>query len=124
MAGYVWTASEMIDRARSGEIESKEMGIKWSYLNYGEFCTFNVVHVSNPKGIPLHTHDEHDEVVQVLDGECEVRVGEERRRLKKGDTFFAPKGTPHGISGTGTFLSVYGPAFDPKKPDRAFIEEA
>jgi quercetin dioxygenase-like cupin family protein len=83
----------------------------------------NVVHISNPKGIPLHTHDDHDEVVQVMEGECEVTVGHETRVLKKGGTFFVPKGAPHGVSGIGTLLSVYGPSFDPKKPDRVFINK-
>jgi quercetin dioxygenase-like cupin family protein len=123
MAGYFWSVDEMLKRARSGEIESKELGLKWSYLNYGEFCTLNVLQISNPKGIPLHTHNDHDEVVQVLEGECEVTVGDETRVLKKGGTFFVPKGTPHGVKRTGTLLSVYGPSFDPKKPDRVFINK-
>ena len=123
MAGYFWAADEMLGRVRSGEIESKELGIKWTYLNYGDFCTLNVVYVMNPKGIPFHTHDEHDEVVQVLEGECEATVGDETRVLKKGDTFFAPKGVPHGIRRSCTVLSVYGPSFDPQKPDRVFIEK-
>ena len=123
MAGYFWSASEMLERARSGEIESKELGIKWSYLNRGEHCTLNCLRVSNPKGIPLHTHEEHDEVIQVLDGECEAVIGDERRPLKKGDTFFVPKGIPHKVSKVCTLLSIYGPSFDPEKPDRVFIEK-
>ena len=123
MAGYFWSADEMLKRVRSGEIENKELGLKWTYLNYGEFCTLNVVQVSNPKGIPLHTHNEHDEVVQVLEGEFEITVGNETRVLKKGDTFFVHKGMPHGVGQTGTLLSIYGPSFDPKKPDRVFINK-
>jgi len=123
MAGNFWSVSEMVGRANSGEIESKELGIKWSYLNRGEYCTLNCLHVSNPKGIPLHTHDDHDEVVQVLDGECEAIVDNESRLLKKGDLFFVPKGTPHKVSKVCTLLSIYGPAFDPEKPDRKFLEK-
>ena len=126
MAGNFWSASEILERARSGEIESKELGIKWSYLNYGEYCTLNCLQVSNPKGIPLHTHQEHDEVVQVLDGECEAVIGDERRQLKKGDIGFVPKGTPHKVSKVSkvsTLLSIYGPSFDPGKPDRVFLEK-
>jgi len=123
MAGYFWSTSEILERARSGEIESKELSIKWSYLNYGEYCTLNCLQVSNPKGIPLHTHEEHDEVIQVLDGECEAVIGDERRLLKKGDIGFVPKGTPHKVSKVCTLLSIYGPAFDPNKPDRVFLEK-
>jgi len=123
MAGNFWSVSEMVERARSGEIESKELGIKWSYLNRGEYCTLNCLHVSNPKGIPLHIHQDHDEIVQVLDGECEAVVNNESRLFKKGDTFFVPKGTPHKVSKVCTLLSIYGPAFDPEKPDRKFLEK-
>lgn len=123
MAGNFWSVSEMVERARSGEIESKELGIKWSYLNRGEYCTLNCLCVSNPKGIPLHTHQDHDEIVQVLDGECEAVVNNESRSLKKGDIFFVPKGTPHKVSNVCTLLSIYGPAFDPEKPDRKFLEK-
>lgn len=123
MAGYFWSADEMLKRVHSGEIESKELGLKWAYLNYGEFCTLNVVKISNPNGIPLHTHNEHDEVVQILEGECEVTIGDEARLLKKGDTFFVNKATPHGVRGIGTLLSIYGPSFDPMKPDRVFIKK-
>ena len=35
MAGYFWSVDEMLKRVRSGEIESKELGLKWSYLNDG-----------------------------------------------------------------------------------------
>ena len=123
MAGNFWSASEMLERVRSGEIESKELGVKWSYLNRGAYCTLNCVLVSNPKGIPLHTHEDHDEVIQVLDGECEAVIGDERRLLKKGDTFFVPKGIPHKVGNICTLLSIYGPAFDPEKPDRKFLEK-
>ena len=123
MAGNFWSASEMLERAHSGEIESKELGVKWSYLNRGEYCTLNCLRVSKPKGIPLHIHEDHDEVIQVLDGECEAVIGDERRRLKKGDVFFVPRGTPHKVSMACTLLSIYGPAFDPDKPDRVFLEK-
>jgi len=34
MAGYFWSAEEILKRSCSGEIENKEIGLKWSYLNY------------------------------------------------------------------------------------------
>jgi quercetin dioxygenase-like cupin family protein len=124
MAGNFWTLSEIVERARSGEIESKELGIKWSYLNYGEHCTLNCLNVSKPEGIPLHTHEEHDEIVQVLDGDCEAVIGKEHRLFKKGGTFFVPRGVPHKVSNVCTLLSIYSPSFDPQKPDRVFVKES
>jgi quercetin dioxygenase-like cupin family protein len=123
MSGNFWSADEMLERVSSSEIQSKELGVKWAYLNDGEFCTLNVVQLLKPEGVPFHAHNEHDEVIHVLEGECEVTVGDETRVLKKGDTFFALKGTPHRIRRICTLLSVYGPSFDPKKPDRVFIEK-
>ena len=35
MAGYFWSADEMLKRVRSSKIESKALGVKWSYLNDG-----------------------------------------------------------------------------------------
>jgi len=123
MAGYFWSASELLERASSGEIESKEFGIKWSYLNYGDCSTLNCLQVYNPRGIPLHTHDEHDEIIQVLEGECEAVIGDECRQLKQGDIFFVPKGTPHKVRQACILLSIYSPSFDPQQPDRTFLEK-
>lgn len=123
MVHNFWSLSEILERAKSGEIESSELGVKWSYLNYGEYCTVNCLYISNPKGIPLHVHKSHDEILEVLDGRCKVVIGNERRLAKKGDIFFIPKGIPHKISMTCTLLSIYSPCFDPDKPDRVFLEK-
>lgn len=50
--------------------------------------------------IPLHRH-RCDEVVVVLEGDAEVRLGGERRRVEPGTAVFIPAGTPHGTRNAG-----------------------
>jgi quercetin dioxygenase-like cupin family protein len=45
----------------------------------------------------LHSH-EFSELGVVLAGEGEFRVGEDRRTLREGDSFYIPRGAPHGFS--------------------------
>ncbi|MFI7586221.1 cupin domain-containing protein [Spongisporangium articulatum] len=45
---------------------------------------------------PLHVHD-GDEVLRVVKGEVQVRVGEETRRLEKDDVAVVGPGVPHGF---------------------------
>ncbi|WP_029037883.1 cupin domain-containing protein [Salinimicrobium xinjiangense] len=46
-------------------------------------------------GIPLHVHDNENEIFRVLEGELEIGVGDQKRILKAGDLGFAPRGIPH-----------------------------
>ena len=58
---------------------------------------FTLVHdqVEPGVGIPLHVHDNEDEIFRVLEGELEIGVGDQKRTLKAGDLGFAPRGIPH-----------------------------
>jgi len=76
----------------------------------------------NINGIPLHIHKYHDEIIQLLEGEGEVVIGDEKRNFKKGDVFFVPKGVPHALRFGCVILSIYAPAFDTDNPDRVFLE--
>ncbi|NNE13634.1 MAG: cupin domain-containing protein [Saprospiraceae bacterium] len=46
-------------------------------------------------GIPLHVHENEDEVFKVLEGEMELTVGDITTVLKAGDIGFGPRGVPH-----------------------------
>ena len=46
-------------------------------------------------GIPHHVHKNEDEVFQVIQGEVEMRIGEQTTVLNSGDLIFCPKGIPH-----------------------------
>jgi mannose-6-phosphate isomerase-like protein (cupin superfamily) len=44
---------------------------------------------------PLHVHYHEDEAFHVLDGELQLRVGEEQLSIGAGETLLAPRGIPH-----------------------------
>jgi quercetin dioxygenase-like cupin family protein len=46
-------------------------------------------------GPPLHKHPDQDEVVEVMEGEFDVRVGNETYRLVRGDIVFMPRNVAH-----------------------------
>jgi quercetin dioxygenase-like cupin family protein len=94
--------------------------IKRQFLCDGEFLTANLAIVQDA-GNALHTQPHHDEVVVVLEGEVDFRVGDTIRRMQSGDLVFIPRNTLHGpILAEGdqlAALSVFAPHFDPGKPD-------
>lgn len=46
-------------------------------------------------GPPPHIHHREDETFQILEGEYEFMVGEQKILAKPGTTLFAPRGIPH-----------------------------
>jgi len=58
---------------------------------------FTLIEQYNEPGmeIPMHVHQNEDEVFHVLEGELEVRVGSETKVLRSGDLGFLPRGIPH-----------------------------
>ncbi len=44
-----------------------------------------------------HTHNENDKVYHVLEGVCEVEIGEETQLLEANELAIAPAGVVHGI---------------------------
>ncbi len=65
-------------------------------------------------GPPRHVHHEQDEWFYVVAGEFAMEVGEEKLRLRAGDSFLAPRKVPHAwacISDEpGTLLTGLTPA--------------
>jgi len=94
--------------------------IKGMFDADGEFVSANVSILEEP-GDALHTQASHDEIVVVLVGDVEFRVGTETRRVGPGDFIFIPQNTIHGpIIDEGqrfAALSVFAPFFDRSKPN-------
>ena len=92
--------------------------VKRMFICDGESITANIA-VSSGEGSKLHTQPDHDEIVIVIDGEAEFRVGDEVKRVGPGDFVFIPRNTLHGrvrtITESMSALSIYAPFFDRKK---------
>jgi quercetin dioxygenase-like cupin family protein len=52
-------------------------------------------------GAPLHTHED-DELIVVLDGMIEARVGNEVQMVGSDHTVVVPSGVPHGFRAVGS----------------------
>ena len=65
---------------------------------------FTLIEQYNQPGmeIPMHVHDDEDEIFHVLSGELQVKVGDETKVLKAGDMGFCPRGIPHSWKVVGT----------------------
>lgn len=64
-------------------------------------------------GPPLHIHPYQDEFFYVVEGDYLFQVGEDKPRLKSGDTIFLPREIPHAfvqLSEKGKLIVAYQPA--------------
>ena len=107
-------------RSLQADPATTDQPIKRQFLCDGEFLTANLAIVEEA-GNALHTQHHHDEVVVVLDGEVDFRVGDTIQRVQPGDLVFIARNTVHGpMLADGerlAALSVFAPRFDPGKPD-------
>ena len=62
-----------------------------------------------PKGLsfPVHQHKECEQFYLVLEGEAEVSVGTQLRRVGKGGVVYIPRNTDHSVSNVGEGELVY-----------------
>lgn len=78
-----------------------------------------------PEKVKKHKHVHHTEHVYILEGEAEMILGEKKIKIKKGDFFLIPKGTPHAVTVTSSLplkiISIQSPAFD--GTDRVWVED-
>lgn len=67
-----------------------------------------------PGGPPLHVHPEQDEWWYVLQGEFQIKVGDELHTARTGDSVFGPRGVPHAFAkvgeGDARLLMIFQPA--------------
>ena len=75
-----------------------------SYLLQGERQQVVFMSYDKDVSIPEHSHDEQWGVA--LDGESELTIGGQLRVLKKGDTYFIPKGVPHSARAKAGFKDI------------------
>lgn len=97
---------------------TKSDPIKRTFVFDGEHLTANVGVISDC-GNALHTQKDHDELLVIIEGNVDFKVGEETKNVKKGDLVFIPKATLHGpiLKEGQSFaaLSIFAPRFDRTK---------
>jgi mannose-6-phosphate isomerase-like protein (cupin superfamily) len=77
------------------------------------------------KSVAAHYHENHSEVVYVLEGEGEMTLGDLKRTIRPGDYIYIPKGTPHAVlvksDSPMKVMSIQTPEFD--GTDRVILED-
>jgi quercetin dioxygenase-like cupin family protein len=69
--------------------------------------SFGVVYIHPGKTNPTHWHTTAQEVVHMLQGECDIRTDDGTVTLRAGQTLFIPVGAPHELTNRGWEPAVY-----------------
>ena len=89
---HVTSLERVFPDAGEHEARTRAAGLhRWYVLAFDE-----------EQGLAEHTAP-FDALVQVLDGEAEIRIGGEPLRLKTGDAVIMPAGVPHALQAVGRF---------------------
>ncbi|SEF67119.1 cupin domain-containing protein [Marinobacterium lutimaris] len=106
---------DQIVRSLDTDESTRSDPIKRTFVFDGKHLTANVGIVRD-SGNALHTQNQHDEVLVIIDGDVDFKVGDEVTEVHRGDLVFIPQGTLHGpILREGqsfAALSVFAPYFD------------
>ncbi|MCG7199927.1 cupin domain-containing protein [Marinobacter pelagius] len=111
---YFNNLNQIVDSLEA-DASTRNDPIKRAFVFDGKHLTANVG-VVRESGNALHTQNYHDELLVIIEGDVDFRVGDEVRRVSKGDLVFIPQNTLHGpILEQGqrfAALSVFAPYFD------------
>ncbi len=83
----------------SSEVKRKELapGVMIRAM-WGDKVMMSVIESAPHAVVPLHTHP-HEQAGIVLQGEFDMTIGGETRRMRPGDAYVIPGGVEHGIEG-------------------------
>jgi quercetin dioxygenase-like cupin family protein len=86
-------------------------------LAWGEKLMISYVTIeANAPVPPLHSHP-NEQMGMVLEGEVGLTVGDETRRLKKGDAFRVPPNVPHGLAYASGNKAIVLDIFSPPREE-------
>jgi len=75
-------------------------------LAWGDGLMLSVVELEPGSAVPMHSHP-HEQAGIVLEGEFDMTIGGETRRLRRGDMYIIPGGVEHEvITGQGRALAL------------------
>lgn len=114
---YFQNLNQLVDSLETDE-STKNDPIKRIFVVEGKHLTANVGIVRDSVNA-LHTQKYHDELLVIIEGDVNFKVGGEVKKVTKGDLVFIPQNTLHGpILEEGqrfVALSVFAPYFDKSK---------
>jgi mannose-6-phosphate isomerase-like protein (cupin superfamily) len=114
---YFQNLEQIVESLETDET-TKNDPIKRIFIVEGKHLTANVGIVRD-SGNALHTQKHHDEVLVIIEGNVDFKVGNEIKKVSRGDLVFIPQNTLHGpILREGqsfAALSVFAPYFDKSK---------
>jgi len=113
----------VVDNAQAPEIPWRP-GYRYISLagrEQGIACVVNEAVLEPGAGAPLHIHSTDDEVLIVLEGTLEVRLGDERQLVPAGHTISIPAGLKHSFFATGPTPARFI-GFLPRIGETVFLE--
>lgn len=88
-------------RGRKLNILGHDVTVKLSLQETnGEYYVFEVI-TPPGHGIPPHVHQKEDEIIEVVEGEYGVRLGNEMFQAGAGDILHFPRTIPHAFQNVG-----------------------
>ncbi len=84
-------------------------------LAWGDKLMLSVVELESGSTVPMHSHP-HEQAGIVLEGELDLNIGGETRRVRKADMYIIPGGVEHGAV-TGKERAVALDIFHPIRED-------
>lgn len=107
-----------IVKSLEADESTKNDPIKRTFVFDGRHLTANIGIVRD-SGNALHTQKHHDELLVIIEGNVDFKVGDEVKKVSQGDLVFIPQNTLHGpiLEEGQSFaaLSVFAPYFDKSK---------
>lgn len=84
----------------SSQINRKEIapGVTIRTL-WGDRIMLSLVESAPQAVVPSHEHPDHEQAGVVVQGEYDMTIGGETKRLKPGDAYVIPPGVPHSLQG-------------------------
>jgi quercetin dioxygenase-like cupin family protein len=84
--------------------------VKWVVsdgVTAGTEQSFGVVYIHPGKTNPTHWHTAAQEIVHMLQGECDIQTESGTITLRPGQTLFIPRGASHELTNNGWEPAVY-----------------
>lgn len=123
---YFQNLDQIVESLETDE-STKDDPIKRVFVYDGKHLTANVG-IVRESGNALHTQKQHDEILVIIEGNVDFRVGDEVKQVSKGDLVFIPQDTLHGpiLEQGQSFaaLSVFAPFFDRSRDNIAWDRDS